>query len=127
MTTQRNHKKIRNDCLFIAALLMVVAVAGGCLYFLRGEGRWVTVKVEARVYGVYALSENRVVDIPTPHGHNRLVIQDGTAYMESATCPDGICVAHHPIHREGESIVCLPNRVVVTVSGETTDAPDIVL
>ena len=46
---------------------------------------------------------------------NRLIIKDGKAYMETATCPDGICVNHNPIFRDGESIVCLPNGVVVTI------------
>ena len=59
-------------------------------------------------------------------GHNRLVIKDGKAWVEEASCPDGICAAHKPIHREGESIVCLPNKVVVTVvTAEGGDNPDV--
>lgn len=127
MKTRETKKKLRNDLLFITALLAVVAVLGGCFFFLRGEGSSVTVKMDTQVVGVYSLSQDRVVDIPSETGHNRLVIRDGQAFMESATCPDGICVAHHPIHREGESIVCLPNKVVVTVTGEEQQAPDIVL
>ena len=37
------NKKIRNDILFIAILLLVVAIAGGCLWLFRGEGDTVTV------------------------------------------------------------------------------------
>lgn len=126
MGAQRK-RRWRNDLVLIAALLAVLSAAGACLYLLRGEGTTVTVKVDAQVVGVYPLSEDRVVDIPSQQGHNQLVIRDGQAVMETATCPDGICVAHHPIHREGESIVCLPNRVVVEISGDTVQAPDIVL
>ena len=59
---------------------------------------------------------------------NRFVIRDGKAYMEYASCPDGICVDHSPIFRDGESIVCLPNRVVITVtdSNNQDEGPDIV-
>ena len=46
---------------------------------------------------------------------NLLVIKDGKAFVETATCRDGICAAHAPISREGESIVCLPHKVVITV------------
>ena len=127
MTAKKPVRKIRNDLIFIAALLTVIAIAGACLYLLRGEGTTVTIKVSTKVVGVYALSEDRVVDIPSEAGHNRLIIQNGEARMETATCPDGICVAHHPIHRQGESIVCLPNQVVVEISGEATEGPDIVL
>ena len=130
MATQTNKKKARNDLIFILALLAVLAIVGGCLLLLRGEGNTVTVQVDQQVYGTYSLAENRVVDIPSAEGgHNRLVIQDGQAHMESASCPDGICVAHHPIHRDGESIVCLPNRVVITVTlaDGAEESPDIIL
>lgn len=119
----------RNDVIFIAALLAVVAIVGACLYFFRGEGDTVTVAVDGKVIATYPLSVDRVEDIRTDHeGLNRLVIRDGKAYVETASCPDGICAAHKPIHREGESIVCLPNKVVITVqTAKDADEPDMVL
>ena len=57
-----------------------------------------------------------------------MVISDGKVRVDLADCPDGICVAHRPIFRDGESIVCLPNRVVVTViTDNSEDAPDIIV
>ena len=119
----------RNDVIFIVALLLVVAVAGACLYFFRGEGDTVTVSVDGKVVATYPLDVDRVEDIRTDaHGLNRLVIRDGKAWVETASCPDGICAAHKPIHREGESIVCLPNRVVVAVqTADPAEQPDIVV
>lgn len=49
---------------------------------------------------------------------NLLVIKDGKASMKEADCPDKICVAHKPICKKGETIVCLPHKVVVEVRGE---------
>ena len=112
----------RNDIIFIAALLAVIAIAGACLYLFRGEGNTVSVSVDGKVIASYPLNVDRVEDIHTDHdGLNRLVIQDGKAWVETASCPDGICAAHKPIHREGESIVCLPNKVVITVGTTNSD------
>ena len=129
MEQTENKRLRRNDAIFIAILLVVVMVAGACLYFFRGEGDTVTVSVDGKVIAAYPLNVDRVEDIRTgEEGLNRLVIKDGKAYVETATCPDGICAAHKPIHREGESIVCLPNKVVVTVkTADTADAPDMVV
>ena len=129
MEQTENKRLRRNDAIFIAILLVVVMVAGACLYFFRGEGDTVIVSVDGKVIAAYPLNVDRVEDIRTgEEGLNRLVIKDGKAYVETATCPDGICAAHKPIHREGESIVCLPNKVVVTVkTADTADAPDIVV
>jgi hypothetical protein len=49
---------------------------------------------------------------------NVLVIQDGYAYMKEADCPDGLCIHQGRIHKAGQSIVCLPNRVVVTIESD---------
>ena len=119
----------RNDVIFIVALLVVVAVAGACLYFFRGEGDTVTVSVDGEVIATYPLDQDRVENIHTgKDGLNRLIIKDGKAWVEQASCPDGICAAHKPIYREGESIVCLPNKVVITVkTADTTNEPDIVI
>lgn len=122
-------RRVRNDVIFIAALLAVIAVAGACLYLFRGEGDTVTVSVDGKVIATYPLGVDRVEDIRTDgDGLNRLVIKDGKAWVETASCPDGICAAHKPIHREGESIVCLPNKVVITVkTADNADSPDIVV
>ena len=119
----------RNDIIFIAALLAVIAIAGACLYLFHGEGDTVTVAVDGKTIATYPLNVDRTEDIHTNgDGLNRLIIKDGKAWVETASCPDGICAAHKPIHREGESIVCLPNKVVITVhTAQTTDEPDIVV
>ena len=59
---------------------------------------------------------------------NTLVIKDGEASMTEADCPDGICVAHRPIKNTGESIVCLPHKIVVEIqSEENIDELDVVV
>ena len=126
---EKNVRKGRNDIIFIAALLLIIAIIGLGFFLFRKEGSTVTVEVEGTVFGEYSLSRDTVVDIPTGDGElNRLVIRDGKAFVETATCPDGICVGHRPISRKGESIVCLPHQVVVTVTDKgVDDGPDIVV
>ena len=121
--------KHRNDGIFIAVLLLIVALLGAAFFFLRGEGDTVTVSVDGKLYGTYPLHTDLTLSIRTGEDgeeENLLVIRDGTARVESATCPDGICAAHKPISREGESIVCLPHRVVITVHTSDGEEPDII-
>lgn len=123
------NRKNRNDVIFIAVLLLIVVLAGAAFFFLRGEGDSVTVSVDGKHYGTYPLHTDLTLSIRTGEGgdqENLLVIRDGKALVESATCPDGICAAHKPISREGESIVCLPHRVVITVHTTDGEEPDII-
>ncbi len=45
--------------------------------------------------------------------------------MTQADCPDGICANHKPIHKTGESIICLPHKVVVTVISDKSNDNEI--
>ena len=56
------------------------------------------------------------------NGTNTLVIEDRAAWMEDALCPDHICVDMGKIRYSGQSIVCLPNRVVVSIEGVSGEA-----
>ena len=123
------NRKHRNDVIFIAVLLLIVSLIGAAFFSLRGEGDTVTVSVDGKHYGTYPLHTDLTLSIRTGENgeeENLLVIRDGKAYVESATCPDGICADHKPISREGESIVCLPHRVVITVQTSDGEAPDII-
>ncbi len=123
--------RIRNDIILIVSILLVAIIGMIYLFVLRSGGDTVKVTVDGEVYGTYLLSQNITEDICTGESGeklNRLVIKDGKAYMETATCPDGICVDHRPIFRDGESIVCLPQRVVVTViTKNNADSPDVIV
>ena len=88
-------------------------------------GLTVTVTVDGKLYGEYPLARDTAVEILSESGHNLLVIRDGAALVEDASCPDGICAAHRPISRNGESIICLPNKVVISVSSESENEPDL--
>jgi hypothetical protein len=45
--------------------------------------------------------------------------------MEAADCRDQICVHHIPISGSGESIICLPHKLVVTVTGKQDNENDL--
>ena len=126
-TTNKRH--VRNDIILVSVLLLFAIAFGIYLFFFRATGDAVKVTVNGKPYATYSLSENREVNIYTRNNQqlNRLIVKGGKAFIETATCPDKICAEHRAIFRDGESIVCLPNRVVVTViKSDKTDAPDAV-
>ncbi len=122
---------IRNDIVFICGLLVLLICAGLAIYFMRPEGDRVEVKVDGEVIGSYPLNQDAEIEIRTGNDNeqlNLLVIKDGKAYVQTATCRDGICANHSPINRVGQSIVCLPHKVSITVtSDQDAEAPDIVV
>jgi hypothetical protein len=119
--------KVKNDIIFIAVLLTLILIIGSVYILSRGEGNTVTVTVDGEFFGEYSLSVDQTVEIKTDKGTNILIINGGKARIAEASCPDGVCVSHRAISRDGESIICLPNKVVVTVSISSEDTPDIIV
>lgn len=51
-------------------------------------------------------------------GMNTIKIKDGAAYMLEADCPDHLCESSHPISKPNEILVCMPNRVILSIVSE---------
>ena len=117
----QNKNRKRNDFI-LAAVILVIAVAGLLIMnFTKAQGDFAVVRIDGAEKYRYSLSENVSLDIVTGEDGenvNTLVIKDGEAVMTEADCPDGICVAHRPIKNTGESIVCLPHKIVVEIQSE---------
>ena len=110
----------KNDLiLLLAVLLLCLAVSGAALLKrgASGEGS-VVVTQDGNEIGRYPLSQDAEFVVEAPDGgSNTVVIRDGACYVSEADCPDGICVRRGRISRDRESIVCLPHRLVISVTG----------
>lgn len=110
----------KKDYILIAAIIIIAVVL--LLLFgkkLSGDAGMVEVTVDGKVTGTYRLDKEQEIRI---NGTNLLVIKDGEADMTDADCPDKICVNQKPVSKKGESLVCLPNKVIVTViEGDTNE------
>lgn len=125
------NRKLKND-IILAVVILFIATAGLLLFnSTKVEGDFVSVKIDGVEKYRYSLNENVNIEIFTGENNsqvNRLVIEDGKAYISEADCPDKICVGHKPVKNVNESIVCLPHKVVVEiVSAQDENAPDIVV
>ena len=68
-------------------------------------------------------STDRTIDLG---GHNVIVLSGRSAAMQSADCRDQVCVRTGTLTHAGQVAVCLPNRVVLRITGETSEIDAIV-
>ena len=61
------------------------------------------------------------IPIETEYGYNLIEIGDEEVRVIEADCPDKIDVKQGYISRIGETIVCLPNKMVVEIKGIAED------
>lgn len=110
--------KFKNDLLLTGAILVIALVAFVCFKFTQKSGNSVNVSINGDVVKTFSLNENTEFEIKTGENVNILVISNGEAYIKSANCPDKICVHHRKISNDGETIVCLPHKVVISVESD---------
>lgn len=102
--------------ILLAAAILLAALALFVLFRPGGQGAWAVVELGGRELARYPLAEDRIVTIGEA-AYNILEISGGTAAVTEANCGDLTCVRTGKISREGESIVCLPHRLVVRIEG----------
>ncbi len=120
------HKRFgKNDAVFLGILLgLCLLVFLGYHVFFHTKGSRIVITKNGEVYGTYSLEKEHTIEIKDKDGTvtNTLIIKDRKADMKSADCPDRLCVKQKAISLENENIVCLPNKVVVTVvNGKASD------
>ena len=114
-------------CLLTGMLLLALLIGGSFNLINKKEAGIVFVLRDGEVIAEYPLSEDHAVTISDESGYNLLMISNGWASVSDADCPDRLCVSQKAISRKGESIICLPPKLVILIeSGEEGDVDAIV-
>lgn len=110
-------KKVR--ILDLAILAVFIAVI---LLFFQERSSAESVKVDYQGGSViYPLSEDRVFSVPGPLGYTTIEIKDGNARITDSPCPEKTCMSI----RIGNTISCLPNKVLVTLTEKNNSREDV--
>ena len=115
----------KGDIILILLILLVAGSAFGIYRAFPGSGGGeAVVYVDGEEEGRYSLNEDQTIEING--GTNILQIKNGKADMTEADCLDQLCVNQRAISRQGESIICLPHKVVVEVESSESSELDAV-
>lgn len=115
-----DRKKRKADVILIVLLLAFCVVIFGLIQiFVKKDGAAAVVKVDGNVVEELDLKRDNMIEVAGYNGGvNKIEVKDGKVRMTYADCPDELCVKTGWISKTGETIVCLPHRVVVEITGE---------
>lgn len=120
-------KLTRFDLFIIIGFLILSGL--GIFFMPKKQGSKLVVKVDGQVLYTKSFSNETVEKkIETVYGYNLLEIGPDYVQVISASCPNKLDVKQGKISRVGESIICLPNHLLVTIEGEVDeDYPDVIV
>ncbi len=126
MDSQKNEfvKRYKLDIIVIAAILVISLSVLFIVLLTKKDGATVSVEINGEETAVYSLEVDGVY--PLNGGTNVLVIENGEAYLNYSNCPDHTCERTGKISHVGETIICLPNRISITIKGDAADGVDLV-
>ena len=105
----------KKDLIMIATILVTaLALWGGMFLMRKGDYGSVRITVNGLEYGTYSLAKDQVIAIGDT---NVCEIKNGKIKMTEADCPDHLCISQKAVGNSGGTIVCLPNQMIVTITG----------
>ena len=113
--------------LFFVILLFGIGISWLSLHGST-TGDKVRITSDGQLYGLYSLNEDREIDVQSDGHTNHITIKDGVVSMTSSSCKNQVCVNTAPISHTKDTIVCLPNKVVVEIvsDSKSSASPDVI-
>ena len=83
---------------------------------------------DGKIIDTVNLSEKEEKKICTGENSSVVIVsRDGKIYFESSPCPDKVCVKSGELEKNGDFASCLPEKVVIKVSGAKTSEIDAIV
>lgn len=117
----------KNDLILIGVVILLGLAVILLINLTKTEGSTLLVTVNGKDYKTLDLNKDTTFTVKGENGSvNTFIIKNGYVDMTDADCPDKLCVKSKDIHYNGETIVCLPNKVVLEViNGENNELDSI--
>lgn len=112
----------KNDIYLIIALIFLFLIISARFFLSQDNGSYVRVSIDGKYDVSFPLSKDIEYVIGGYNGGvNTLVISDGYAFIKDSSCPDHLCENMGKISKTGQSVICLPNRVVIEITGSDNE------
>ncbi len=102
---------------FLIAVIVIVSAIG--FYRTPLSARTVTIYVDSSEYATYVISDNseKIVTVNTDYGYNQVKLQGGSVTIIDSDCHGQDCVKMGTISQAGDTLVCLPHKLMVVLEG----------
>jgi len=100
-------------------LVLCIALAGYVVggFALGSHSEFIIIEVDGNLHSKYSFGIENTVVIENTYGKNTVQITKTGVYVRDSNCPDGLDVLQGEITKPRQTIVCLPHRLVIYITG----------
>lgn len=120
------------DIIIIVILIVISFLPEGVFWIVSGRknysGTYAEITVNSKLYKRINLSDHKGTEkltIKTKYGENVVEIQDNKISIIEADCPDKVCERPGFIEEPGDTLVCLPHRLIIEIKGNKEENDEI--
>lgn len=122
---------IKKMDIVIIAVLILLSFTPHLIFFKTSQksskNNYAIIQVDGKIHKKIDLSNvknNEEVNLNLPNGKNTLLIKNNSIQMKSANCNDALCVKQGNISKVGQTIICLPHKLIIEIKGDELDSKD---
>jgi hypothetical protein len=115
----------KREVILVLALVCISALCFVLIRVAKKNGNVAKVYVDGQLEKTLSLDREGSYTFGDGEFENVVTIEGGAVRMEAADCPDKLCVKMGEIYADGESITCLPHKVVIEVESDQQREYDI--
>lgn len=119
-------------------IIIFLAILSFTPYFISAKAMnkdysstYANIKVSGKLYdniNLSSIKDEKTITINTDKGNNTILIKDSGIKIIEANCKDELCIKQGTITKVTESLVCLPNELIIEIKGdESKNENDIIL
>lgn len=107
--------KRKRDLILVLFIISASLIAMLCIQLFSKKGNVAYVYIDNRLVDTISLNSACEKEYTTDDGSNRVTVKDNSIRIEAADCPDQVCVNMGFKDRDGETITCLPHKLIIEV------------
>ncbi len=118
------NKKCFFDSIIIILVLVFLIFLFKNIYFNNDKAKYIKVSNKTNSY-YYNLDENRIIDIDGYLGKTKIEIKNNKVRVLESPCKHKYCISEKPIEKVNQTIICLPNKISISIEGEKDEIDSI--
>ena len=122
---------IKKMDIVIIAVLLILSFTPHLIFFKTSQkaskNNYAIIQVDGKIHKKIDLSKvkkSEKVNLNLPNGKNTLLGENNSIVMDSANCNDALCVKQGNISKVGQTIICLPHKLIIEIKGDELDSKD---
>ena len=112
----------------IVLIIIIVSLVCGIslrILFAKGSAKNVLIMVDGKLFKEIPIngntSQNENILVESSEGHLNVEMSNGKVRVTDSTCKDKLCIREGAISKVGDTIICLPNRISISIEGENSN------